>query len=83
MRIRSGKLGTGKEIPCTVVVEPPLSWLETRDNWVTRGRVMFRGVLIWRTITAADVTTFGASAKMQPPIAGRQAFNTTCTARLG
>jgi hypothetical protein len=74
---------TGKEIPCAVIVEPPLSRLETRDNWVTRGRVMFRRVLIWRTITAADVTAFGASAKMQPPTASRQAFSATCTARLG
>jgi hypothetical protein len=30
--------------------------------------VMFRSVLIRRTITAADVTALGASAKMQPPI---------------
>jgi hypothetical protein len=32
---------------------------------------VFRGVLIWRTIAAADVTTLGASVKMKPPSACR------------
>ena len=31
----------------------------------------------------ADVTAFGASAKMQPPSAPSQAFDATCSARLG
>jgi hypothetical protein len=44
---------------------------------------MFRRMLIWRTITAADMTALGASAKMEPPSASRQAFNTTRTARHG
>ena len=39
-------------------------------------------MLIWRIITAADVTAFGASAKMKPPSAPLQAFDATCSARL-
>jgi hypothetical protein len=45
--------------------------------------VVFRCMLIGRTIAAADVTAFGASAKMKPPTAGRQAFGATWAARLG
>jgi hypothetical protein len=63
--MRGGKIGACKKIPRAVVVEPPFSRLETCNNWMSRGRVMFRSVLIRRTI---DVTALGASAKMQPPI---------------
>jgi hypothetical protein len=37
-------------------------------------------MLAWRTIAAADVTAFGASAQMQPPSLRCQAFDATCTA---
>jgi hypothetical protein len=37
-------------------------------------------MLAWRTIAAADVTAFGASAQMQPPSVRCQAFDATCTA---
>jgi hypothetical protein len=57
--------------------------LETRDNRVASCCVVFRCMPTWRIIAAADATTFGASAKMQPPTAGRQAFNTAGTTRLG
>jgi hypothetical protein len=40
-------------------------------------------MLIWRRIAAADVTAFGASAKMQPPSAHSQAFDATRSAWLG
>src|SRR6516165_9544271 len=35
------------------------------------------------TITAADVTAFSASAKMQPPSAQSQAFDAACSVWLG
>jgi hypothetical protein len=37
-------------------------------------------MLVWRTIAAADVTAFGASAQMQPPRSRCQAFDATGTA---
>jgi hypothetical protein len=37
-------------------------------------------MLVRRTIAAADVTAFGASAQMQPPCVRGQAFDATCTA---
>jgi hypothetical protein len=78
----NGKLRAGYEFFSAVVVKPVLARLEARDDRVTRSGVMFRCMLIWRTITAADVTTFGASAKMQPPSAQSQAFDATCSAWL-
>jgi hypothetical protein len=83
MRVRSVKLRAGEELLCTVVVEPPLARFEARDYRVTRSGVMFRRMLIWRTITTADVPTFGASAKMKPPSSRSQAFDATCSAWLG
>src|SRR5271155_3978729 len=83
MRVRSGKLLAGEGFLSTVVVKPMLAWLEARDYRVTRGGVVFRCMLTWRTIAAADVTAFGASAKMKPPFARGHAFDATCSAWLG
>ncbi len=83
MRVRSVKLCAGEDFFSTIIVKPPLTRLEARDYRVTRSGVMFRCMLIWRTITAADVAAFGASAKMQPPSAQSQTFDTTCSAWLG
>jgi hypothetical protein len=83
MRVRSGKLRAGEGFLSTVVVKPMLAWLEARDYRVTRGGVVFRCMLTWGTIAAADVTAFGASAKMEPPFARGHAFDATCSARLG
>jgi len=82
MRVRSGKLRAGEEFLFTIVVKPPLARLETRDNRVTRSGAVFRRMLTWRTITAANVTALGASAKMEPPPAESQAFDAACSARL-
>jgi hypothetical protein len=80
--VRSLKLRAGDELLCTIVVKPLLARLETRDYRVTRSDAVFRRMLIWRTIAAADVSAFGASAKMQPPSAQSQAFDATCSAWL-
>jgi hypothetical protein len=82
MRVRSVKLRAGDEFFSTTVIKPPLARLEARDYRMTRSGVMFRCMLIWRSITAADVTAFGASAKMQPPSTESQAFDATCSAWL-
>ena len=60
-----------------------LAWLEARDYRMTRSGVVFRCMLTWGTIAAADVTAFGASAKMKPPFARGRAFDATCSAWLG
>ena len=73
----------GEEFFGPIVVEPPLTRLEARDDRVTRSGVMFRCMLVRRTIAAADVTAFGASAKMKPPSAQSRAFDATCSAWLG
>jgi hypothetical protein len=82
MRVRIGKLRAGEGFLSTVVVEPMLAWLEARDDRVTRGGVVFRCMLTWGTIAAADVTALRASAKMKPPLARGRAFDATCSARL-
>jgi len=82
MAVRSGKLRTGEGFFSTVVVKPMLARLEARDYRVPRRGVVFRCMLIWRTVAAADVTAFGASAKMKPPSALGHAFDATCSAWL-
>ena len=77
------KLRAGEELLRTIVIKPPLARLETRDYRVTRSGVMFRCMLIWRTIAAANVTALGASAKMKPPSSRSQALYATCSAWLG
>jgi hypothetical protein len=81
--MRRGQVRTGKEVARSIIIKPSLACLETRDDRVASGCIVFRCMLTWRIIAAADVTTFGASAKMQPPTAGRQAFNTAGPTRLG
>jgi hypothetical protein len=83
MRVRTGKLRAGEGFLSTVVVKPMLARLEARDYRVTCGGVVFRCVLTWGTIAAADVTAFGTSAKMQPPFAHSHAFDAARSAWLG
>ena len=83
MRVRGVKLRAGEGLSGTIVVKPVLARLEACDDRVARGRVMLRCMLTWRTITAADMTAFGASAKVKPPSAQSQAFDATCSAWFG
>src|SRR5580700_6229398 len=83
MRVRGMKLRAGEEFSSAIVVKPSLVRLEARDYRVTRRRVVFRSMLIWRSIAATDVPAFGTSAKMQPPPAHRRAFDAACSAWLG
>jgi hypothetical protein len=83
MRLWSGKLRAGEGLLSTVVIKPMLAWLETRDDRVTRSGEVFRCMLTWGTITAADVAAFGAPAKMKPPFSRSRAFDAACSARLG
>ena len=79
----NGKPRAGEKFFGTIVVEPSLARLETRDDRVTRSGEVFGGMLVWRTVTAADVTALRAPAKMKPPSAPRQAFGAACSAWLG
>jgi hypothetical protein len=83
MRMRSGKSWTSEEFTRTVVVKPALTWFETCDNRVMRRGVVLRGVLVRRTIAAANMTTLGASAKMKPPPSRCQTLDATSAAGLG
>jgi hypothetical protein len=83
MRVRTMKLRAFEEFFGAIVVKPFLTWLETGDDRVSRSRAMFRRMLIWRTVTTADVAALRASAKMQPPFALRQAFDAPRSAWLG
>src|SRR6202046_2890970 len=80
MRVRTGQLRTVKSFLGSVIIEPILAGLEAVDDRVAGGLVMLGGMLAGRTIAAADVTTFGASAQVQPPSARRQTFDTACAA---
>ena len=83
MRLRALELRTGKSLSGAIVVKPSFARLEARDDRVTGRRVVFRCMLVWRSVAAADVTAFGTSAKMKPPPAGSRAFHTTCSGWLG
>jgi hypothetical protein len=83
MRVRALQLRSGESLSCPIVVKPSFARLKARDNRVTSRRVVLRCMLIGRRVTAADVTAFGTSAKMKPPLAGRRAFHATCSAWLG
>jgi hypothetical protein len=82
MAVRGAKLRPLERFFRAIVVKPVLARLEARDDRVAGGSVVFRCMLIWRTITAADVTTLGASAKMEPPRTGRRAFDAAGSAWL-
>ena len=64
MRARAVKLRTLKGFSRSVIVEPVFAGFEAIDDRVARGRVVLRRMLAWRSIAAADVTAFGASAQM-------------------
>ena len=64
MRVRTGQLRTLKSFLRSIVVEPVFSGLEAIDDRVPGGCVVLRRVLAGRSIAAADVTAFGASAQM-------------------
>src|ERR1700677_3006385 len=83
MRVRGRQLRAGEELSGTIVIKPSLARLEARDDRVTGRRFMFRCMLMGRSIAAADVTAFDASAKMQPPPARGRAFNATRSAWRG
>src|SRR5580698_2351379 len=83
MRVRSRKLRAGAEFLFTIVVKPPLARLEAGDYRMTCSDAMFPCMLAWRTIAAADVTAFCASAQMKPPSARGRAFDATRSAWLG
>jgi hypothetical protein len=83
MRAGAGQFRTLKSFSRPVIVEPVLAGLEAVDDRVARARVMLCRMLVWRTIAAADVAAFGASAQMQPPSVRFQAFDATCTAWFG
>ena len=80
---RGGKLRACEHLFCTIVVEPVFTRLKAHDDRVAGGGVVLRGVLVWRSVAAADVAALCASAKMQPPCALSQAFDATRSARLG
>ena len=83
MGVRRGKSWTREEFIRTVVVKPALTWLEACDDRVMARGVVLRGVLVRRTIAAANMTTLGASAKMEPPPSRCQTLDATSAARLG
>jgi len=82
MRVGARQLRTLKSFSRSVVVEPVLAGLEAIDDRVAGRGVVLRRMLARRTIAAADVTTFGASPKVQPPCARLQALDATRTAGL-
>jgi hypothetical protein len=82
MAVRSGKLRAGEGFFSAIVVKPMLVRLEALNYRVTRSGIVFRCMLIWGTIAAADVTALRASAKMEPPFVCSQAFDATRSTRL-
>jgi hypothetical protein len=61
---RLGKPLARNRFSMPIVVKPGLARFEAGRNRMTRGIEMLRGVLIGRTITAANVPAFGATPQM-------------------
>ncbi len=80
MRVRAGQLGTVKSFSRSIVVEPILPRLEAIDDRMAGFRAVLRRMLARRTVAAADVPAFGASAQVQPPSVCSQALDATRTA---
>jgi hypothetical protein len=78
----SGKLRAGESFFSAIVIKPVLARFEALDYRVARRCGMFRCMLTWRTVAAANVTALRASAKMEPPSARGEAFDTSRSARL-
>src|SRR4051794_20602004 len=74
-RVRALKIRARETLSRAIIVKPSFARLEAHDR-MARRRVVFRCVLVWRSITAADVSAFGTSAKMKPPFARGRAFHT-------
>ena len=55
---------------------PALAWLERGHHRMGRAREMFRGMLIGRAVTTADMTTGQTETKMHPGRPGFEAFFT-------
>src|SRR3954465_3072211 len=83
MRVRTLKLRAGESLSRAIVVKPSFTRLEARDDRMTCRRAVFRCVLIWGRITAADVTAFDTSAKVKPPPARSRAFHAPRSAWFG
>ncbi len=83
MCVRRMKLRAGEEFFGAIVVKPALARLEAGDHRVARGGGVFRCMLTWRAIAAANVPAFGTPAKMKPPAARSRAFDANRSARFG
>ena len=83
MRLRRRKVGTGEDFLRAIIEKPALARFEAPDDRVARRGVVFGGVLVRRTVAAADMTAFGTSAEMKPPVAAGQAFDAAGAARQG
>jgi hypothetical protein len=68
MRMRRKQLHTFDHRLRRVIVEPILARLEAGDDRMPCGCRMHGCMLIRRTVTATDVPTLRAPAKMKPPI---------------
>jgi hypothetical protein len=79
---RRGKLGAEGILLAGVVPEPGLAGLEALDDRMAGVRRVMAGVLGWRRVAAADMTAASASTEVEPPAAGRQAFDAAGPAGL-
>ncbi len=67
-----------------IIVEPVFARLKAGNDGMPRRRRMLGCMLARGTVTASDVSTLRAPAKMKPPaLRGRQTFHTSVATRLG
>jgi hypothetical protein len=69
------------ELLSAVVVVPVLTGLEAADDWVVLRTRVAGGMLARRVVTAPDMPTLCAAAKVQPPSPRLQAFDAPGAAR--
>jgi hypothetical protein len=83
MMDRRGQLGAEGILLAGVIPEPGLAGLEALDDWMAGVRRVMAGVLGRGRVATADMPAAGAPTEVEPPAAGRQAFDAARPAGLG
>src|ERR1700754_941602 len=81
MAVRRRQFGAAEHRFRDEVVEPVLTRLEALDHGMSGLVGMLAGVLVQRVVAAADVAALRAAAQVEPPAAGRLAFDAAGSTR--
>jgi hypothetical protein len=81
MVLGGGQVWPVVKLLALVVPEPAFSRLKASDNAVPGVASMLRGVLARRSVTTADMTTFGTTPQVEPPSFSGEALDAAAATR--